>query len=95
MNSIWVIIHVMVNMDFAFIGANPETRITHTFASYELCEEYLMERFKLDIDIFERNLMGRQIVQNTTKELLTLGFMEYVPNSGVRHIWQNDEGLWH
>ena len=38
--------------------------------------------------------VGRQIVQNTTKELLTLGFMEYVPNSGVRHIWQNDEGLW-
>ena len=65
MNSIWVIIHVL-GVNFAFIGANPETRITHTFASYELCEEYLMERFKLDIDIFERNLttFGGQITLN-------------------------------
>lgn len=39
--------------------------------------------------------VGRQIAKNTTQELIALGFIEHVPNSGVRHIWQDDEGLWH
>ena len=38
---------------------------------------------------------GRQIVKNTVQDLLALGFIEHVPNSGVRHIWQDDQGLWH
>ncbi len=39
--------------------------------------------------------VGRQIAQNATKDLLALGFIEYVRNSGVKHIWKDDEGLWH
>ena len=43
-------------MDLAYIGANPEKGISHTFASYELCEEHLMERFKSDSEHFKHNL---------------------------------------
>ena len=39
--------------------------------------------------------VGSVIVKNTTKELLALGFMEYVPSSVVRNIWKDDQGLWH
>jgi len=82
MNSIWVIIRILVGTDFAFISAMPETSITHTFASYELCEEHLIERFKLGSDHLDYNLTtsdtgGEIYLNSTNKNEEALLFKEY------------------